>query len=708
MDESGSIRPEDMVREQDAASLIGQSELSDRSTVSIVGFASDNGNHSPVDVVCPPIVLSGAAERERISRCVGDLRKRTESEGSGTDHAEALKQAMSYLRDGSPEEGPKLVFLLTDGVLDVSDSPRYGVDKTGQQRNDAARAVIDQTLTEARDAGVQIWPLGFGKVNVAALRGFAAGGYQNSCGPDVPKPSATVVSSSADVADALLRAFSAGRCTGIGPIDKRPISPGGHVEVPVTIPPIATDGSIVVVKHDGRISVDYVDPKGNPVPKSGTSASGAFQVSGESSPVEVLHIVEPMPGRWTVRITSTPDIPTQDVLTTVTWLGAAQAALVVDPPSPAVGQPVTVSLQLVLRGGKLVTDPQLLTGLSFSAQLSGHDLPAQSIALQDDGRAPDGAVDGTYTGRLTVPTNVDREVTFRGTVSGLGISAADAVAVTRLAPTVPAILATTTLPTIATRVAPGGTLTATVSVTNNSDERHRVRVQITGVRRAGITVRPQDAVHEVDPGTTTFSFRMNVSANTPEGVASGRVRVVDGDGAARVLHEKPFTVDVGYPPPPFPWLWWLLATAAGLALILFVLWLVSRRHSQEVEGLVVQAVRNGRRTYLHTEARKARVFRFTVEMNEAVPRLDVARPDDVTAFALTRSRAGLRLVTPYGARHTTQLDQPVEVEQDLVITVSPDHDSDDSGAMASHAASTTDWGEPGSSSPQEPVRDPLM
>jgi hypothetical protein len=708
VDESGSISQPDMDRERDAASLIGQSELSTKSTVSVVGFASDNGTRSPVDVVCPPLVLSGPAERDHIAQCVSGLRKRTRPEGDGTDHAEALQQAMSYLRDGSPADGPKLIFLLTDGVLDVTDSPRYGANKTGDQRNDAAREVIRQTLTQARDAGVQVWPLGFGKVDTNALNGFAEGGYRGSCGPNVPQPRATVVSSSADVADALLRAFSSGRCAGVGPIQNTPVGSGASVEIPVTIPVIATDGSIIVAKHDGRIGVDYVDPQGKSVPKSGETGSGKFEVSGENSPVEVLHIVDPVPGQWKVRVSSGQGVPAQNVLTTVTWLGAAQALLLLDPPAPAVGQPVTVSLQVVLRGGKPVTQPDLLRGLAFSAELSGKDLPVQPIAMLDNGQDPDTAVDGTFTGRLTIPQEVTDEITFKGTVSGLGISAADALATVRVAPEVPPILATATLPTISTRVAPGETVRASVAVTNNTGQRHKVRVQVRGAGDAAITVPADDAVREVDPGRTTFEFRMVFAANTPEGVTTGVVQVVDGDDAGTVFHEKPFTVEVAYPPPPPPILQWVLGTVAGIAVVALALWLVARRRSQEVEGLMVQAVRNGQRAYLHTEARKAKQFRFTVTMHTLVPALDVAQPGDPTAFTLTRSRAGLTLLTPYGERHSMQLDQSVEVGEDLSITVSLDELRRNQEAQTDHYATQPVEEEPGPSGPQPTARDPYL
>ncbi|RSM69638.1 hypothetical protein DMH04_45795 [Kibdelosporangium aridum] len=666
VDQSGSIRQEDMVREQNAASLLAQSELSTRSTVSIVGFASDSGTKPPVDVACPPLVLTGAAERERIAQCVGGLRKRATSEGAGTDHAEALKQAMSYLGQGSAADGPKLIFLLTDGVLDVSESPRYGVDKSAQQRNDAAQQAIRQTLDSARDKGVQVWPLGFGKVDKNALDQFAAGGFQGSCGPEVPKPSATVVSTSEDVTGALLRSFSSGRCVGVGPVTNNQLGSGRDIEVPVTIPAIATDGSIIVVKNDSRISVEYIDPQGRSVPKSGESDSGRFQASGETGAVEVLRVVNPAPGEWTVRVTSPPEVPPQNVLTAVTWQGAAQAVLNVDPPTPAVGHQATVTLKVVLRGGKPVARPELLQGLSFTAEMAGDNVPARPITLQDNGQSPDDAADGTFSGRVTIPTELKDGVSFRGRVAGLGISAADATATVKVAPQLPTVLATTTLPTLESTVEPGDSLLAKAIISNNSGQRQRVQIGVRADGESSITVPAEEAVREVDPGSTTVDFTMQFADDSPEGVATGVVRVVDAADPSRILHEKSFTVAVEY---PFPWWKWIVGFVVGMGVIPLAYWLVARRLAQEVQGLVVRAIRDGHMVSLHTAAKKAKQFRFTVDTAGPVPRLNIAPDNEQVAFVLSRSRNGVRLKTPYGQVLTAQIGEPVDVGDGLIIEV---------------------------------------
>lgn len=687
VDQSGSISEQDMVRERSATEVIAKSELSNDSVISVVGFASDNGAASPVDVVCRPTKVAGNAEREQLTKCIGNLRKRAPGKGEGTDHAAALQQALSFLTGGSPDDGPKLIFLLTDGDLDVRGSTRYGVDKSGDQRNDAAREIIRQELAKAKAAGVQVWPLGFGSVKKPALDEFAAGGHQGGCGPTVPGPSTTIVGNSADVIRALFNSFATGRCNGNGPVENTDLGSGDNVEIPVTIPPIATNGSIIVVKHDPRITVEYLDPDGKAVPKAGANGSGSFEVSGENSAVEVLRIVDPKPGRWTVRVTSLPDIPPQTVLTTVTWQGAAQVTLVVDPPSPAVGEPVTLSLRVVLRGGRPVTEPDMLRGLDFALELEDGATP-RKIPLSDSGQDPDAATDGTYTGRLTIPTDTE-QATFRGRVTGLGISAADAVAVVAVSEGTPTLLATATLPTIADRVAPGDEIDATVAVSNNSGARQEIRLQVTADSGAVVTIPAQEAVRSVDPGSSSFDFPLAFGDDTRLGVTTGVVRVVDAAG--RVLDEKPLTVQVAL---PFPWMRWIVIGLLAISAISLGVFLFARRRAQEVEGLTVQAIRDGNRVGLSTEARKAKSFRFLVDTSTPVPRLDLAQPGDPSAYVLTRSQAGLRLRTPYGEVLSAHLGQEVEVGEGLTIVVTDDSAYADPVAAGHGSDYGADYGAP--------------
>src|SRR5439155_2649996 len=121
-------------------------------------------------------------------------------------------------------------------------------------RNEAAQERLDtDVLPDARRQQAQIWPLGFSAgPDEAALKAIAAGGYQNNC-PNVPNstPLARRVNSSDEVATALQQVFAAARC-----LRFRPGTQGlPPTDLSVMISPIATDGSIEVVKQDPAVVV---------------------------------------------------------------------------------------------------------------------------------------------------------------------------------------------------------------------------------------------------------------------------------------------------------------------------------------------------------------------------------------------------------------------------------------------------------------------
>ncbi|MFK8849772.1 vWA domain-containing protein [Streptomyces sp. Ac-502] len=267
VDASASIGEEALAREAEAAALIGQGEISDRSRASVIGFGSaEKEGQQPVREVCPPTVVD-AAGRQRISDCA---RRLTDREGAGlgpgTDFPAALTQALTRLKETSQEGTPKVVFLLTDGRLNVEDSPAYGADPAARKQEGEKR--LREVLDRARREQVQIWPLGFGKgIDEKALQQMADGGYRNGCA-DVPgsRPRPEVVDGAADVDKALQGAFAAARCARVeeGTSSKPP------GELAVDIPPIATDGSITVTKRDPRVTATYYDPKGRKVPLQGS------------------------------------------------------------------------------------------------------------------------------------------------------------------------------------------------------------------------------------------------------------------------------------------------------------------------------------------------------------------------------------------------------------------------------------------------------
>ncbi|WP_436501076.1 VWA domain-containing protein [Actinokineospora sp. HUAS TT18] len=646
VDESGSINEDDLRRERDAASTIALGEYAPGSTVTVVGFASDNGGQSPVDVVCPPVNVGTAQDQQTLADCVRKVRKRGDNEGNGTDHYAALQQAMTYLSTG---DTPKMIFLLTDGVLDVSDSPRYGPDNAGDQRNAAARQGIESTLADARRKGVQVWPLGFGKVDKDQLDHFAASGAQGSCGPSAPKPSATVVNDSSTVADVLLRAFSSARCAGTGDIQRTRLSPGGTESVTVRIPEIATDGSIVVVKSDPKVTVEFSDPQGRAVPKNGTDFGSTFQGSGANGPVEALRIINPNPGDWKVTLSSPADLPVLDVSAVVIWQGAVRATLTVNPPSPQKGQQVQVLLTLHTRT-RSIKDPRVLSTLDFRVTMD----EKVGVATTDDGNNGDQqAGDGIYTGTVTIPDTDAKQVRFDGTVSGIGITGDTRTVNAVLSSGRAGLAAQIRVPAGAT-VAPGESIEGSVVVNNLTGTATKVHVQLDELSPGTTASVPgEDTVFDVPAtGNTEYPFRVAFAANTALGANSLVVNLVDESGAT--LASFPLIVTVATPPPPTPWWLYIGLPLLLVALTAVLLWRRARRAARDVRGLAVYLYVNGKPAGdIAVPEVQASSFQFAVRHEgSASAYLDhVHTAGDPDAHTLTRLAGVVTLRTPTGGRH---------------------------------------------------------
>ncbi len=670
VDESSSISPLDMDREREAAALIALGEFAPSSTISVVGFGSDNGGQSPVDVVCPPSKVETAQDQQRLSDCTRELRSRTPGRGDGTDHAAALQQALSYLQ--GDQKGPKLVFVLTDGKLDVSDSPRYGPDNVGDLRNRTASLLIGDLLAEAAKQKVQVWPLGFGNVDRALLDRLAKESFQGQCGTKSPTPTATVVSSSADVAQALIKAFQAGRCVGASDIQRTPLSSGGTAEAQVTIPVIATDGSILVAKHDSRVSVSYVDPEGKTVPKSGTQGESTFQVSGENGVVEGLRIVNPLPGKWTVKITSAPGVPALDVSTVVMYQGAVRSSMTVDPPSPRPGQEVAVALSLQTRN-RSITDPDALKDLSFTAGVAGDGFTAP-ITLNDEARDGDKrAQDGVYTGKVTIPDQAAGSVKFTGTVAGIGISGDTRTVDAALVAGPASFSAVGTFGNTSRTVTPGDSMKGSVTVTNSSGRARRARILVTDQAPGTLASIPgEQTVLELPPsGTKTFDFDLSFAGGTVKGANAVTLKVVDDENPADVIYEWRITADVEEPAPV------LLYTISISALVLgaaaaygFFTW----RRRRDVRGLVVHLYEGHRsRGDLAAPEQPSPSFRFHLgEAGAGVPQLAHSSGGE-DSYELRRVGGRLRLRTPYGETREIHLGQRVDVSPSLSIEVLDEH-----------------------------------
>ncbi|MEV8627824.1 VWA domain-containing protein [Streptomyces sp. NPDC051079] len=672
VDQSASLADKDLVRETEAAALLGQGEISDRSRATVIGFgSSEKAGQSPVREVCPLITVDEAGRR-KLSDCVQGLSRRDSAlMGPGTDFPAAIRQAVSRLTEaaGSGTAGkttPKVVFLLTDGKLDVGDSPEYGTDPASRQANGAKR--LDEELARARAAGVQIWPLGFGSgIDKAALTAMAEGGYRGACS-DVPgaTPRMRVAATSAEIDKALQEAFAGARCARVshGTVGKPP------ADLYVTIPPIATDGSLTVSKHDPKVRVTYYDPNGRKVPTHGTFEDSAFEVSGEDGPVEALRVKNPLPGRWRIRVEAPEGHDGQEVAVRAIWQGRLRSVLTLDPAAPRAGQQAVVEVRMQTRRGVVITDPGQLEGIGVTVELSGDGFSPVSARLADDGRAPDRrAGDVRFTGTLTVPAGAAGKLRLIARMSAPGVTSDERPLYTTTTVGTPEITAGLSVDRVT--VHPGGTVHGTLSVTNNGTAPRTLRLSLTdgtgsdgsGAGTAGSDASattgdgagstPGAAQLGISPATvvappgkqTSLAFTVTVGEGTPLGELGGQVAVVDTADPDRPLDTAFLDVSVA----PWP-TWWetYWSYVAGGAAVLALLGafaavrLAARRRRRALAGTRLELRRDGRTLDTLTIRAGQSVggeFHFTVdEVRGAAPTLRRARGGG--AHRLRRNGAG--------------------------------------------------------------------
>jgi hypothetical protein len=633
VDESHSLSPADVQHERNAAALIALGEISPGSTVTVFGFGSaDRPGQTAIDEVCPTTPLDTAANRESLGRCVAGIHPRTPAEGAATDFAEALKYAESSL-SRQPANRPKILFLLTDGYLDVPDSARYG--SRGQRNAEAGRQAM-QTVGRLKAADVAIWPLGFGgNVNMGQLARYAGGGATGSCGVLAPvTPQAIRVRSSADVAVAMFRAYGQARCLGFALSEGRRLSPGRSMELTVTVPRIATQGTIEVIKSDPRVRVTYRDPLGRDVPATGDRYGSSFELAGgNGGVVEALRIHNPLPGRWRVTLDAPAGSTPGDVLVAAYWQTVLRSSILITPPRPRPGQAAVVEMHLEIRPG-VVVGPADLNGLSFGVQLRGDGLtgPVQT-ALVDDGTGPDEhAGDGTFSGQLVVPPSATGALDFYGAVHGPGVVGDGRPAYTRIADPLTTLTAQIRLEP--RDVVPGGQIAGTVSFTNTGTAPRTVRLSLQDLR-AGAGGAAGDNLTFGSPPTVTvpvgqseLRFVLRVGVPTALGPVPGRIAVsaTSAGGQQQVLDQAFIGTTVAYPPGLWQrhrWLWYALIALGCVALLAGVLWARARHAARDVSDLTMVLYRDGQQVHsLTAPDRWAVRFPFAVtEMATHSPRL---------------------------------------------------------------------------------------
>lgn len=675
VDESGSESTTDIQHEAEAATTIAQAPLNPRSRVTIFGFGGANGaapNQNPIDEVCQPTLLNTKAHLEYLAGCVTKLHARTADQGNNTDYVAALTQAMNILGPGTPEgqQSPpgalKVIMMMTDGGLDETNNPAY------PQPNwqTAAKHAVSVELNDVQQAGVEVWPLGFGTIDAADasyLASLATEGGQSTCDSrSASRPHSIIAQNSQAALNALYQLFAAATCAGISNGGSTVIPPGGSRTLTVTIPPIASSGAISVNKGNPAIQVKFVAPDGAAVTDGTTVDGSTYQISGENAAVEVLHISNPQSGSWQVQLTAPPNIASQLVSVTAFWQGAALVSIVPSPPAARPGQKVTVTLGLVETKGP-ITDSSVLSGINVQVTASGDGLSGPTnVPLTPPGGSALTA--GDFTGSFVVPT-ASGTVTLTGQASGVGLYATTVHTSVNVG-NATAVTQGTVVFTSPPRVMVGQTISGYV-LWNNSGQSKQATLDLTTVHALATLGSPSGPL-TVGSGTSRTNFTIDLRSGSPLGQALVVVKAIDPADPAITYGASQLTF-TAIPTPGIlgKYRWELLAALILLLLALFLFFRQRhvRRAAADVRGLAVAlAAGGGLSAALRAPSRGwSDTFRFAIR-NEDQPdrrRLDNPRrgEDFYTAQReLEKRRRTGRVVfrSPAGQEYTPDIGGPPE------------------------------------------------
>lgn len=660
VDESGSETDPDVARERQAAGTIDQTLLNPHSRVTVIGFGGVNGvapNQDPTNVACRPTIASGPVNLAYLAQCVNALHRRTEAEGNDTDYAAALGQAMSYLSPGTPDgqQSPagavKVVLMMTDGGLDVHRDPAYLPDWQTK-----AHHAVDLQLAAARAASVQIWPLGFGSISSSDqqyLDYLAANGAQTACDSrQASKPHATVVSNPADALTALDNLYAAAGCLGTSKSSTLVLAGGQTRWLQVSIPGIASDGAISVDKGDPGVQVSYYEPSGTQV-----TSGPQFQRSGQNSAVDVLHVTNPQPGTWRMRLVAPQGLASQLVSAIAFWQGAVRTVITANPTSAQPGQPVTVTLS-VLRANGPVTDPATLAQMQVAVSVTGDGLSGPvEVPVSNAGEGSGTATGvGDYKGTFKAP-GTPGTLTFTGTAAGYGLHA------TEIPTTVQVGAANTQLQaavqfTAPPTIQPGQKVRGQVFFVNKTGQTRTVKLVLTAAPEDAVITSPGGTV-QVPSGTPANPTPVTITfhSSAPRGTTFLQVKVVDAANTETSYGNGVLYISVVPPPGIFAKYFWEFVALAVLiiAAVIFLLW---RRHVRrarvDVRGLYAILRRDDEQMgpELKAPGRWADTFRFVIrDESEPNARLAHPKPDD-RAYAAARGTNGhVKVVTPGGDKY---------------------------------------------------------
>ncbi|WP_416971241.1 VWA domain-containing protein [Streptomyces sp. 4F14] len=578
VDQSASLAPTDVDREREAVGAIAVSEPSNSSTLEVLGFASaEEPGQTAVDKVCPARALDALA-REKTADCARQLRRREQSEGAGTDFIEVIRQAVADLRT-APDADPRVLFLMTDGVLEVKDSLKYR-NLDARTAKDAAEKDLADAFAEAAAAKVQIWPLGFGKADEGALKEMAAAGYQAGCANlKDARPRPHMADDPQQISGALQDAFATARCyyrdeSG----SQRP--PG---DLDVRISPLATEGTIVVEKGDPAVTVAYYDPRGRRIEPGTRDADSTYAFAGQGAATESLRITRPLPGSWRVELDAPEGHRDKAATVSVLWHGAVRSTISLSEYAPAPGAKVEVRVPILTREESL-PDPRDLRGITVTGTLTGEGIAEPvPFALAGDGR-------GRFTGAVTVPRQASGDLMFTSKVSAIGLQ--PDVRSQPAAVFTPGRALEAALALGGAELHPGDTHEAQLTVSNTDTKPHTLTLAFADTKATGLTLTPRHLT--VEPGTEARRFtvrlavgdRLGFPVGTDPTALGGKIVVTDDTGT--VLDDQLLdAVSVTKKLSVIPWI------VAGVLLVLLLagavlaLKLYRRRRAARPRGTLV-------------------------------------------------------------------------------------------------------------------------
>ncbi|WP_326585429.1 VWA domain-containing protein [Streptomyces sp. NBC_00481] len=574
VDASASIRkPQDFTQQVRAAAVLGQGEISNDSTLTVIAFAdSQQRDEKPVNQLCPVTALT-VAGREELSTCLDSRAYWGTRIGSGTDFPAALDFAMDQLREQGSDRARDVVFLMTDGKMDVSDAPAYGADPA--TRMTQGRKRLGSTLARARKDHVQIWPIGMGPgADQQELQALADGAFTTACstGP-ASSPRAQVIQSSDHLMDSMTTAFAASRC---GQATLAP-SAKSRNELTVMIPVHARHASLILAKQDPRVTAAYFDPAGHRVPTTGDFGGSGFEAGGRNGSVESLRISDPLPGVWTVVLTAPEELRLEETDLRAVWRPELRPSLSISPASPRPGERVTAVMRLLSPRGVPVTDPESIPEVTARLEVAPPQEEAVEEPLRDDGLGPDvKAHDMLFTAQIVVPADATGEVNFVAHVSSHGSKVTGKGALATTISTAQRPL-TARLSALGSTSHPGSTVSGSLFVANGDARPHTLKLSVVDTAQA-VSVEPDTVT--VKPGAAlSIGITLVLGESVQLGSVGGLLRVADASQGGRLVNASFLSVAVT--PGPTWWERWRgVALGATAALLTATVALASVRPRQ--------------------------------------------------------------------------------------------------------------------------------